>query len=649
MFLQTEVPCRKSHIPEAVWSDTGPSRSMLPTKAFTKETRVGANRLPDGRWEFLLWAPQARAVRLHLLQGRGELLAMEPLAEGYHRATVRTLEPASEYFYQLDAERDLPDPASRFQPKGVHGPSQIVDPNAFRWTDHSWKGKTLERSVFYELHVGTYTPEGTFDAVIPHLPELAALGVTSIELMPIAQFPGPRNWGYDGVFLFAPQNTYGSPQALQRLVNAAHHHGLSIALDVVYNHLGPEGNYLSTYGPYFTDRYRTPWGQAINFDGAGSDDVRGFFIENALYWLEDYHFDALRLDAVHGIFDFGARHFLGELKSAVADLSQRLGRPLHLIAESDLNDSRILHDPERGGYGLDAQWSDDFHHSVHTLLTQENLGYYSDFVGVLPLVSTLRDGWHYSGQHSHFRKRRHGNSPQGISPAKFIVCNQNHDQVGNRAAGERLTSLVSFEALKLAAAITLLSPFVPMLFMGEEYGETAPFQYFTSHGDPELVEAVRRGRREEFAAFGWENGVPDPQDEHTFSRSRLDHSLKEKEPHRTLLRFYQRLIRVREEQGLGTPAPRTVRELGGCALLVMRENNSRQLAMVCNFAGFPVTLNLPDLAGKWTTVIHSADSSWNGPEPNLAPEITLLTAGELRLSPHSFLVMERIQRNTEAV
>ncbi len=377
--------------------------------------------------------------------------------------------------------------------------------------------------------------------------------------------------------------------------------------------------------------------------------MRRFFIENALYWLEDYHFDALRLDAIHGIFDFGACHFLAELKSAVADLSQRLGRQLHLIAESDLNDSRILRDPEHGGYGIDAQWSDDFHHSVHTLLTRENLGYYSDFEGITPLASTLRDGWYYSGQHSNFRKRRHGNSPRGLSPAKFVVCNQNHDQVGNRAAGERLASLVSFEALKLAAGITLLSPFVPMLFMGEEYGEPAPFQYFTSHGDPELVEAVRRGRREEFAAFGWEGSVPDPQDEQTFSRSGIDHSLKVKEPHRTLLRFYRQLIRIRDEQELGTSAARIVRELGGCALLLMRQGASRQLAMLCNFAEFPVSLNLPDLVGEWNTVIHSADATWNGPEQNLASEITLSAAGELHLSPQSFLLLERIQRNPEAV
>jgi maltooligosyltrehalose trehalohydrolase len=619
------------------------------TKVCAQQTRVGANRLPDGSWEFLVWAPHARTVSVHFVSGCREIIPTDPLADGYHRATIKTLTPGSEYFYKLDGVRDLPDPASRFQPQGVHGPSRIVDPEAFRWTDGKWNGIPLGRSIFYELHVGTYTSEGSFDAVIPHLQELAALGVTTIELMPIAQFPGSRNWGYDGAYMFAPQNSYGGPESLQRLVNAAHQQGLAVALDVVYNHLGPEGNYLSAYGPYFTDRYRTPWGQAINFDGEGSDEVRRFFIENALYWLEDYHFDALRLDAVHGIFDFGARHFLAELKSSVADLSQRLGRPLHLIAESDLNDSRLLADPERGGYGLDAQWSDDFHHSVHTLLTRENLGYYSDFGGIPPLATTLRDGWYYSGQHSNHRKRGHGNSAHGIPPAKFVVCNQNHDQIGNRAAGERLSSLVNFEALKLAAGITLLSPFVPMLFMGEEYGENAPFQYFTSHGDPDLVEAVRRGRREEFAAFGWEGIVPDPQDEQTFARSSLNHSLKQEEPHQTLWRFYQRLIQIRDEQSLGTLSSPSVRELGGCALLIMRENASQQLATIYNFAEFPVTLNLPDLAGKWSTVIHSADAFWNGPERNLASQITLLPAEELRLAPHSFLVIKRPESTTEAV
>ena len=527
---------------------------------------------------------------------------------------------------------------------GRHNSS--IRKNSF-WTDQKWSGRALESSIIYELHIGTYTPEGSFDALIPHLPELVALGVTTIELMPIAQFPGGRNWGYDGAYVFAPQNTYGGPQGLQRLVNAAHHHGLSMALDVVYNHLGPEGNYLSAYGPYFTDRYRTPWGQAINFDGAGSDEVRRFFIENALYWLTDYHFDALRLDAIHGMFDFGARHFLADLQVAVSDLSQRLGRKLHLIAESDLNDSRILHSAEQSGYNLDAQWSDDFHHSVHALLTAERLGYYGDFGGVTPLAATLRDGWSDSGQYSRFRKRRHGNSPLGISPSHFVVCNQNHDQVGNRAAGERLSTLVSFEAQKLAAGITLLSPFVPMLFMGEEYGETAPFQYFTSHGDPALVEAVRRGRQEEFSAFGWKQNVPDPQSEETFARSLLKHSLKKHEPHSTLLRFYQRLIRIRDERELWTPAAREVRALGETALLLLRETASLRIAMLFNFANYPAVLNLSELLGDWTTVIHSAGAEWSGPVADIAPTITFADTCELRLSPTSFLVMERMQLGME--
>lgn len=605
------------------------------------EDRLGARRLLDGRWKFLLWAPLVRAASVHLLcgDGDGEFIAMEPLARGYHRAVVDRIEPGCQYRYRLDDERELPDPASRFQRDGVHGPSQILDAHAFQWTDHAWSGTTLERSIFYELHVGTYTAEGTFDALIPHLSELVDLGVTTVELMPIAQFPGARNWGYDGVYPFAAQNSYGGPEGLQRFVNAAHLQGLAVALDVVYNHLGPEGNYLGAYGPYFTDRYRTPWGEAVNYDGAYSDEVRRFFIENALYWLEDCHIDVLRLDAIHGIFDFSARHFLAELKSVVDDLAKRLGRPLYLIAESDLNDSRVLHTPELGGYGLDGQWSDDFHHSVHSLLTKEKFGYYADFEGATPLVETMRDGWYFHGQYSRFRKRRYGNSSRGIPPSRFVVCNQNHDQVGNRARGERLTALVNFEALKLAAGVTLLSPFVPLLFMGEEYGEEAPFQYFTSHGDPVLVEAVRRGRREEFAEFGWEEEVPDPQDGGTFSRSRLNHSLKAQEPHSTLLRFYGQIIRIRKELRAQMAGTATMTDLGGNAMLLIRGNGGREVVMIFNFADRAVVLNVPRLVGNWTRMVYSADARWRGPEEDVAPEITPGT--QLRMSPQSFLVMER--------
>lgn len=603
--------------------------------AVLKANRLGANRLTERSWQFLLWAPQSRSVSIKLTES-GRTIPMDALPGGYHRAVLGDVSAGTRYMYRLDDGRELPDPASRFQPEGVHGPSQLVDTGTFPWTDHDWKGRELQGSVLYELHIGTYTREGTFDAVIPHLPRLAEMGVTSIEIMPVAQFPGARNWGYDGVYEYAPQNSYGGSEGLQRLVDAIHAHGLAAILDVVYNHLGPEGNYLNAFAPYFTDRYRTPWGQALNFDGPGSNDVRRFFRENALYWLEDYHFDALRLDAIHGIFDFSAQHFLAELKEAADELSQKLGRPIQLIAESDLNDSRLLLDRAHGGYGLDAQWSDDFHHSVHTLLTKEKRGYYEDFGGIQPMVSTLQDGWHYRGQYSPHRQRRHGNQPPEIAPSRFVVYDQNHDQVGNRAAGDRLSTLVPFEALKLAAGVTLLSPFTPLIFMGEEYGETAPFQYFTSHGDPALVEAVRRGRREEFAAFGWEQAVPDPQDEQTFLCSHLDHSLEAREPHKTLARFYQTLIRLRGELGIASASSHQVREIGDCQALLTYKTNSRDLAVVMNFAEFPVSLNVPELDGNWASLLYSAEGSWSGLGDDSAP--MSLPQRELRLGPYSFVV-----------
>jgi maltooligosyltrehalose trehalohydrolase len=603
------------------------------------KTPLGATRLPDGSWEFLLWAPNSRTVTVNFVDWK-QRLEMEPQDRGYFHATAKGLEPNARYLYRLEDGREFPDPASRFQPEGVHGPSQILDTRAFEWTDGSWSGRPLEGSIFYELHVGTYTREGTFEALISYLPYFVDLGITTIELMPIAQFPGSRNWGYDGVYEFAPQNCYGGPQSLQKFVDAAHSHGLAVVLDVVYNHLGPEGNYLNAYGPYFTDRYRTPWGQALNFDGADSDEVRRFFIENALYWLEDYHFDALRLDAIHEIFDFGARHFLAELKSAVADLSKRLCRQFYLIAESDLNDARVLHRPEQGGYGIDAQWSDDFHHSVHSLLTREKTGYYSDFGGIEPLVTTLKDGWFYSGQYSPHRQRHYGNSPRGIAPSRFVVCDQNHDQVGNRAAGERLSTLVGFEAAKLAAGMTLLSPFTPLLFMGEEYGETAPFQYFTSHGDSALLEAVRKGRREEFAAFGWEENVPDPQDEKTFCRSKLNEPLKAIEPHRTMLQFYRELVRIRDRYKLGVGMTKEVKALGERGILILRERDE-QVAMFFNFDNTAIVPHVAELAGAWSTVLRSSDKQWRGPEVDSEPELAIPSDGEIHVPALTLFALSR--------
>jgi maltooligosyltrehalose trehalohydrolase len=589
---------------------------------------------------FVLWAPRARQASVHFLGGKERLLEMERRDCGYHIAIVDSTEAGARYLYRIDDSRELPDPASRFQPEGVHGPSELVDTAGFEWTDENWKGIDLEGSIFYEVHVGTYTGAGTFDALIDHLNDLHSLGITTIEVMPVAQFPGARNWGYDGVFPFAPQNTYGGPEGLHRLVDAAHSCGLAVALDVVYNHLGPEGNYLGAYGPYFTDRYRTPWGEAINYDGPDSDEVRRFFRENALYWLEQYHFDALRLDAVHGIFDFSAVPFLAELRTSVAELSHKLGRKIHLIAESDLNDVRVIAARERGGYEIDGQWSDDFHHSLHTLLTKEKTGYYQDFGSVWHLAESLRKGWCYCGQYSHFRRRRHGNSPEGTPSSHFVVCNQNHDQVGNRAAGERLSALVDFEALKLAAGMTLLTPYVPLLFMGEEYGETAPFQYFISHLDPALVEAVRRGRKEEFAAFGWQDRVPDPQDEATFHRSHLQHHLKVKEPHASLLRFYNELIRLRKEWSLGNSAKWHVWEAKEDTLVFFREDSTSHIVVIFNFSDCTTVPQVPEWQGLWRTRIWSADRIWNGAADPLLEEVRFSKPFELKLHPHSFAAFE---------
>ncbi|MCJ7830813.1 MAG: malto-oligosyltrehalose trehalohydrolase, partial [Desulfobacterales bacterium] len=431
---------------------------------------LGAIYLGEERTSFLVWAPKAHTVTLHILSPDERMVRFEKFPRGYHGAIVENVYPGARYMFRLDDRLERPDPASRSQPVGVHGPSEILDPH-FSWEDSCWTGLPLDRYLFYEIHVGAYTSEGTFDAIIPHLADLKELGITAIELMPLAQFPGDRNWGYDGVYPFAVQHTYGGAQGLKKLVDACHKTGLVVVLDVVYNHLGPEGNYFADYGPYFTDIYQTPWGAPLNFDGAFSDDVRRYFIENALYWITELHLDALRLDAVHAILDFSARPFLQQLAQAVKQRSRQLGRRVHLIAESALNDVRLIRQPDLGGFGLDAQWNDDFHHALHTILTGENDGYYQDFGRFDQLVKAFDDGFVYTGQYSAFRKRSHGNRSAEIPSRRFVVSSQNHDQVGNRMLGERLGALVPFEALKLAAGMVLLSPYLPLLFMGEEYGE----------------------------------------------------------------------------------------------------------------------------------------------------------------------------------
>jgi maltooligosyltrehalose trehalohydrolase len=497
--------------------------------------------------ELRVWAPNALAVAVQLGDRRA---VME--RDGEQRGWWRVSDPEAiagcDYAFIVDGEKPLPDPRSASQPEGVHGRSRIVDHAAFAWSDRDFQAPPLSSAIIYELHLGTFTPPGTFQSAISRLDHLAELGVTHVELMPVGEFPGARGWGYDGVDLFAPHHAYGGSQGLKRLVDACHGKGLAVLLDVVYNHFGPSGNYLPRFGPYLTSRYSTPWGSAVNFDGRGSDEVRRLVCDNALTWMREYHIDGLRLDAIHAIVDASPRHLLAQLSAETADLAQETGRRLVLIAEDDLNDPRIVTPIERGGYGLDAQWSDDFHHALHTVVTGEKTGYYADFGELGQLAKAIRNAFVYDGNYSAYRDRRQGASPAGLSGNNFVVCLQNHDQVGNRAMGDRSARLMNAGRLRIGAALVLLSPFVPLLFQGEEWGASTPFQYFTDH-EPELGRAVSAGRRQEFAAFGWDPAsIPDPQDPATFERSKLDWSEPEREPHRGLLQWYRGLIRLRAER-----------------------------------------------------------------------------------------------------
>ncbi len=507
---------------------------------------TGERQMPDRETTRVeVWAPYAREVEA-ICDGRPRGLAAK--RGGWWSADVRGVGHGSDYAFRIDGSDPLPDPRSPWQPAGVHGPSRWVDHARYKWNDGAWQPPPLESALIYELHVGTFTTEGTFAAAETRLDYLARLGVTHIELMPVAEFSGDRGWGYDGVDLYAPHHAYGGPEALKHLVDACHARGLAVLLDVVYNHLGPAGNYLDRFGPYFTDKYRTPWGEAVNLDGPDSNEVRRFIVDNALMWLRDYHFDGLRIDAVHAIVDISAIHILEQLAAEVGALEHRLGRTLVLIAESDLNDPRIVRPPEVGGYGMHAQWNEDFHHALHTLLTGERAGYYADFGEFDDVEKALREAFVYDGRFSSFRRRNHGRPAADLPGSRFVGCLQNHDQIGNRALGERTSHLLTPGLLKVGGAMVLTAPFIPMLFQGEEWGASTPFLYFTDHREPALADAVRRGRREEFAAFGWDpESVPDPQAEETFLRSKLRWDELEREPHASLLAWYRSLIRLRRE------------------------------------------------------------------------------------------------------
>lgn len=610
---------------------------------------LGAIWLDDKQCRFRVWAPKSKEVQLHIVAPEDRLIPMQARESGYHQGTLHVT-PGTQYLYRLERGKEFPDPASRYQPLGVLGPSEIMDP-CFDWRDQHWFGLPIENYIIYELHVGTFTTEGTFDAIIPHLDYLADTGITAVELMPVAQFSGARNWGYDGVFLFAVQNSYGGPAGLMKLVDACHRRGLAVILDVVYNHIGPESNVLPEFGPYFTERYKTPWGPAVNFDDAHSDEVRHFFIQNALYWITEFHVDALRLDAVHAILDHSAVNVLQELSDAVHERGTALNRRVYTIAESVLNDSRLLRPAELGGYGLDAQWNDDFHHSLHTLLTKERQGYYVDFGDFQQMARAFSEGFVYAGRYSVFRGRRHGNSSRGIPPAKFVVYSKNHDHIGNRMMGERLNQLVPFESLKLAASLVLLSPFTPLIFMGDEYAETAPFQYFVSHSDPALVAAVRRGRKHEFASFKWKGEPPDPQDEATFQRSKLNHCLRQQGRHRTLLEFHRELIRLRKSvPALACPS----REKMDVAsfeeeqlLAIRRWNDNNEVFAIFNFNDKHARFELRLPSGRWIKKLDSDDERWEG-RGSAVPDALAAFGGQplpegegFTLNPKQVLLFER--------
>ncbi|KQS26798.1 malto-oligosyltrehalose trehalohydrolase [Dyadobacter sp. Leaf189] len=565
--------------------------------------------------QFRVWAPERKRMRLQLFGSNEEFHDMQPVGEGYYELHLNRVPNGTKYKFLPEGETAFPDPASQFQPEGVHGPSAIVDHQYFQWSDLSWKGRAFDELIIYELHIGTFTAEGTFKAAAEKLPELAASGINAIELMPVSEFPGNRNWGYDGTYPYAVHSGYGGPDGLKYFVNAAHENGIAVILDVVFNHLGPEGNYLHEFGPYFTECYVTPWGKAINMDGEWSDGVRNYFSDLVPFWYEEYHLDGLRLDAIHTIYDKGAVHFWELVEQKLKQARQRNGRTFHMIAESDLNSPKVVKSAEYGGYGFDAQWLDDFHHAFYVMLDPAGADRYADFGKVEQVAKAFTDGFVHSGEYVKFRKRRHGASSVGLPGDSFVVFNLNHDQVGNRVGGERLSVLVDFERQKLAAAAIMLSPYVPMLFMGEEYGEDTPFFYFVSHTEEDLIEKVVEGRASEFAEFGWDEQPPNPQEEDTFQRSKIQWEKRNTGKYRVLRDWHSTLIKLRQTH----PALRNfnkndvrVHLLGPQAFVLIRLSADQQVQLACifNLSDNTVTWTFPEDKPQWTVLLDSAEMQW---------------------------------------
>jgi maltooligosyltrehalose trehalohydrolase len=604
---------------------------------------IGSIYHRNGKCEFIVWAPLLDNVVLHLISPKARKVPMVKDDSGYWRVTLEQFEVGSQYFYILNNNKQRPDPASRFQPDGVHQASVVVDYRSYQSDKvKTWQGLPLEEYIIYEIHVGTFTENGDFESVIEKLPYINALGVTAVEIMPVAQFPGRKNWGYDGVYLYAVQNSYGGPSSLKKLVNACHEVGLAVILDVVYNHLGPEGNYLSDFAPYFSSQYTTPWGEAVNFDGRYSDEVRNYFFENALYWFRYFDIDALRLDTTSLIRDEGVHHFLKVLAEKVAALAAEIGRPLFLFAEDGLNNTKIIKPIEQGGYGMDAQWCFDFEHALFARLTGEKQGVYADFGEMADFVKAYQEGYVITGQYSSYRKRQFGMSSRDMPAHQLVVFSQTHDVTGNRMLGDRLCHLVSYETAKLAAGAVLLSPYIPLLFMGEEYAETSPFCYFIDHSDPGLIEAVRQGRKKEFNDCLWDKEPPAPDDDSTFLASKLNWGLLNDAQHRTLFGFYKALIRLRKtveafnvsKQGL------ECRQLCPNVLGVKRICNQSVVLVLMNFNLYEVALRFP-LAGTWRKLLDSSESNWLGGGSAVPDEVNEVF--DSTISPESLVVFQYIR------
>jgi maltooligosyltrehalose trehalohydrolase len=609
-------------------------------RTYLTNRRIGVNFPETDKAEVLLWAPLAEKASI-VLEAGAKTIDLEKEKLGFWHTTVSEIKPGDRYKFSIDGKDPLPDPASLSQPDGVHAESEAFDLKQFSWNDAEWNNIPLSDYIIYELHTGTFSKAGDFDGIIPLLDHLVELGINAIEIMPVAQFPGSRNWGYDGVFPFAVQSSYGGPEKLQTLVQACHEKGLAVILDVVYNHVGPEGNYFGQFGPFFTDKYHTPWGEAVNFDDEYCDGVRDYFVENVIMWFRDFHIDALRMDAVHAIKDLSSRHILQEIRLAVDEYMEQSAKNHYLIIECDLNDPRFLDDPSKNGFGMDAQWIDEFHHALRITAGEPPTGYYEDFTGIKSLEKSYRDAYVYDGQYSSHRKKLFGRTAGDLTGASFIVFSQNHDQVGNRMLGERSGTLYSFEMQKLLAGAVLCSPFLPMLFMGEEWGETNPFLYFVSHTDQELNLLVRKGRKAEFAAFHSEGEAPDPDREETFLASKLQWDLLDQKKHSTMFEYYKALIVLRKAHPAlnnGDRARLEVRayESENC-LVLKRWTEQETLYCFMNFSKSQQDLTLQESVTGLSQLIHSADTVWNGPGLSGSEEVT---GNNISLLPESIAIYE---------